>query len=326
MQTNLCGAQARANGQGFLELCERVASQSELTEELASLTELMKLPLSCCLAVHQVLREGNWANAQYPKAYIKRAAMTQARKDECGEKQLVFMDGAEIDARWDGNELAPGKVDKSSLWDEPRPSSPIPLKGKHYARAQFARDDEVLAREVEAAESGPAWPSDCLTPKVLYAKNPDGSVERIVWTRLDWRKLGEKAGLDEWQIKVLVYRSGGVSRDQAMNAQPDEVSRKAIQAAWRYMDRTGIQRVQNYLRKSSEEMSRKRESETQGNERTFSPPNSKAAVSGNPLKAAWKHSDGTCREDLGRFLIKYRGRAPHLFGNLVKILDSQCPE
>jgi hypothetical protein len=63
MQANARNIQSQASQQGSCELCGLVASQIDLTEELASLTELLKLPLSCCLAPHQVLNEGNYIAA-----------------------------------------------------------------------------------------------------------------------------------------------------------------------------------------------------------------------------------------------------------------------
>jgi hypothetical protein len=318
-----------------------------LTEELASLTELLKLPLSCCLAVHQVLKEGNWAKADSPRAYIKKAAMTQARKMhlaiplkdvfgqdtlgddtlECGGGPLVFMGGAELDQRCNGYELAPvGEVDKEDTGRGVRIPK-TPLKGKHYVKAQFAPDDEVLAREVEAAESRPFLPSDCLIEWALYVKRPDGSLASVgSERRCDWKKLGEKAGLDLWEIKVLEFRDREISRDSAMELQPDEVSRKAIQAAWKRVDRTRMNRLRDYLKKNSLKDVPEQHSEDTRKVEASVPPHPKAALPGNPLQADWKRTGGTSREDLGKFLVKSRGRTPHLWGSGVKILDPECPE
>jgi hypothetical protein len=37
----------------------------------------------------------------------------------------------------------------------------------------------------------------------------------------------------------------GVSRDEALATQPDEPSRKALQAAWKKLARTGLQRLRH---------------------------------------------------------------------------------
>src|SRR5438270_7141750 len=61
--------------------------------------------------------------------------------------------------------------------------------------------------------------------------------------RPDWKKWAAAAGVDEWEMKVLRCRLGGVSREQAMAMQTDEESRKALQAAWRRFDRNGMERL-----------------------------------------------------------------------------------
>jgi len=295
MQINPRKSESINSRQDWRILCELVASQAELSEELALLTELLGLPLSCCLAVHQVLREGNWKNSTYPGSYIMKAARTLARKDdtlECGGGPLVLMDGAELDKRWDGYKLAPISEDV----DGPRPIPIRPLKGKHYVRAQFAPDEEVLWREEEARERGPFWPNDCKAMGLFR----------------DWRKLGEKAGLDAWENKVLQYRRRGISREKAMELQPDEVSRKALQAAWRRFDRTGLKKVRDSFDKIAlgnvpDEASR----DTRDIE-SYARSTPKSFVWNNPLQAAWKQAGGTSREDLARFLHKH-GRSPRRF-------------
>jgi hypothetical protein len=248
MQAEVQNTKSQAIGQGWRELCGRVAAQSELSEELASLTVLLRLPLSCCPAVHQVLAEGNWREAAYPKTYIKKAAMTQARKMhlaiphkddtlECGGAPLVFMGGNDLD-RATTREGINAALDRE-YWESGKPR-PAGLAGRRRVRVseQFAPDEEVLAREREAEESRSSWPADC------WIERPE-----LPWKR-DWKKLGEKAGLDSGQTKVLVYHSQGISRDRAMQIQRNEVSRKVIQAAWKRFERTGWKKVQDFLKKN----------------------------------------------------------------------------
>jgi hypothetical protein len=70
------------------------------------------------------------------------------------------------------------------------------------------------------------------------------------FVHVDMEKWGELAGFDEWEMKVLRYRLNEISRDQALVEQPDEASRKAIQAAWRRYDRTGKQRLREVAEKN----------------------------------------------------------------------------
>jgi hypothetical protein len=261
MHRDVQDARSHAIRQGWWELCERVASQTELTEELASLTELLKLPLSCCLAVHRVLKEGNWAKADSPLAYIKKAAKTQGRKMhlavplkddtlECGGAPLIFTDGNSLDRATTRESIEAALQDEYRDLGKPGPSR---MKGKHFVPERFAPEEEP-------AESL-FLPSDCWTE--LKVKRPGDSSFTSVKMR-DWRKIGEKAGLDAWESRVLEYRSLGISRDSAMKLQPDEVSRKAIQAAWKRIDRTGMDTLREYLRKNSLRMSRKSKPRTLG--------------------------------------------------------------
>jgi hypothetical protein len=226
--------------QGWRELCEQVAQQNDPTEELASLTELLKLPLNCCLAVHQVLKEGNWAKADSPRTYIKKAAMTQARKIhllddalEYGDGPLVFMDGDKLDRRGDRE----GGIEAALESDYRKHGKPRPgrMTGRHCVPEQFEPDH--VAEEI--AERLAIWSDDCWI-------KPKGAA----WRR-DWKKLGEKVGLDPWEIRVLEFRSRGIGRDSAMGLQPDEVSRKAIQAAWKRVDRSRMDKLRDYLKKNS---------------------------------------------------------------------------
>ena len=63
----------------------------------------------------------------------------------------------------------------------------------------------------------------------------------------DWPKWAKEAGLSEWEKKAIEYKAGGVGWTEAMSAQPDEVSRRALQAAWRKVERTGEERLRQRL-------------------------------------------------------------------------------
>jgi hypothetical protein len=64
------------------------------------------------------------------------------------------------------------------------------------------------------------------------------------FVRVNWDKWAELAGFDEWDRLALTYRIAEVSRDRALAEQPNEASRKALQAAWRQFDRNGLERLQ----------------------------------------------------------------------------------
>ena len=191
MQADVRRAQSKAIWQSWRELCERVAAQSELSEDLAQLTELLKLPLSCCLAVRKVLQEGNWRKAQSARAYIKKAAMRQARKMylavplqddtlECGGAPLVFMGGNDLDGATTRVGIEAALENEYREVGKPRSSR---MKGAHLVPEQFDPDNKVLDREMEAAESRQSWPSDCWIKQ-----------KEMHWKR-DWKKWEREPGL-----------------------------------------------------------------------------------------------------------------------------------
>jgi len=63
------------------------------------------------------------------------------------------------------------------------------------------------------------------------------------WKRPDWEKWAQAAGFNEWELKALQCKLFGISRERSMEDQPDEGSRRALQAAWRRFERTGMQRL-----------------------------------------------------------------------------------
>jgi len=296
----------------------------EMGDEWGQLLKELGLTNGYYLAVSEVLKQGRWKTAKYPRAYVKKVAAIEARK-----MRLIETPENDTLEFYDRNLRFVGSFDDA---DEKTP--PAQFKANRLAEraqweneARYEAESNARMREEQAAESGPFWPSDCLTSQTLLAKNPDGSIDRMIWNRRDWQKLGEKAGLDQGEVRVLQYKVDGISREQAAEQQGSEVSRKAIQASWKRFDRTGkkrksgIERLQLFLRKTVPDELHQDTRELESS----ALPDPKAAISGNPLHGAWKQTGGTSREDLGRFLIKYRGRAPHLWGSGVKILDSKCP-
>ena len=63
----------------------------------------------------------------------------------------------------------------------------------------------------------------------------------------DWLGWAQAAGLTEWEQKVVDYGLRGITRDQALTEQADETSRKALQAAWKRMQRTGEERLRKNI-------------------------------------------------------------------------------
>ena len=127
---------------------------------------------------------------------------------------------------------------------------PPPMKGRHYVAEQFSAE----FREEKVWESRPALPHDWWIkedPPSWYLQQVEtfnrSHNDRHITVQPaytpDWEKWAQKAGLDSWQLKVLEYRKDGVSRDGALDDQPDEDSRKALQAAWKRLDRSGMKKL-----------------------------------------------------------------------------------
>jgi hypothetical protein len=58
----------------------------------------------------------------------------------------------------------------------------------------------------------------------------------------NWPEWAQQAGISDWEQKAIEYKMAGVGWTEAMRAQPDEVSRLALQAAWRKLERSGERR------------------------------------------------------------------------------------
>ncbi|HEY3768931.1 MAG TPA: hypothetical protein VGN44_09670 [Candidatus Angelobacter sp.] len=70
-------------------------------------------------------------------------------------------------------------------------------------------------------------------------------------TKPDWEKWAQAAGFDLWEQQVLNFKTARISRERALKQQPDEISRKALQAAWKRFDRGGMNRLRAAAKKNS---------------------------------------------------------------------------
>jgi len=257
--------------EAWMALIRRAAANGpdKLSDELVSVLEFLNLPLSYSLAVQKVLSEGNWASAKHPRAYIRSAAITQARKMhlsvpqrndtlECGDPHLVFLGGDELDSA-----TTPENIERAIEEDRLERGGPRAprLKGRHFSLDQIDPSEEVLDREIEAAENRFAWTKDWWTQipmpvpplhvrREFHRKHPDAVMIDGPIIKRDFSGIAKQAGLDSWESKVLEYRGEGVSRDWALSEQPNEASRKALQAAWRRFDRGGLKKLQEFVKKN----------------------------------------------------------------------------
>lgn len=313
----------KSRQEAWREKLQEFASKppEEMGDEWGLLLKKLGLTYDYYLAVCEVLKQGRWATAKYPRAYVKYAATIEARKMhlsiphkddtlEFADSHIEFVGGSgeidkheaqlEMDARYEADHRA-------EMYDEQKPRLP----------ADWWIQQEPDARYLSAVEEFNRSHSE----EHIHVRHP---------RNFDWPRLAREAGLDPLEERVLLYRKQGISRELALYEQPDEQSRKSLQAAWKKMDRTGLKKVQDFLKKKKKKRSQDVPEEQPMNTRKIgacAPPHPRAAISGNPLQSSWKRTGGTSRGDLGRFLIKDRGRGPYQFAaaRSVRILDSECP-
>jgi hypothetical protein len=222
------------------------------------------------LAVYEVVKQGRWATAKYPRAYVKKAATLLARKMnlsiphkidtfECRDSRLVFMDGNLLD-RCTTREKIEDTLEAENR-ENGKPPLP-PMRGRYLDPEpdHEAREEREYRAEMIAADK-PRLPHDWYirhdpsAEDLQYAEDfNNGQDEEYIHVqpryKLDLERLAREAGFDSWELKVLEYRTVGMSRDVALGQQPDELSRKALQAAWKRFDRTGLKRLQECRKKN----------------------------------------------------------------------------
>jgi len=267
----------------WLEIIECLARRrpDEVEQEWTWLMQRLGLGSEYFLALHEVIQQGRWRASDNPAGYIKAAARREERRSlarasgngneltvtdmergSAGSSAEDFLDymeyrqdhqqpTREADGVW---RSAPGW---SASYDGPqkknsahaRFSLPQPQNGKLFPGplARYMNHPKLrhLQEEIGLSQLTPEGareaPSHEITP---HAPPP----ERLP----DWPAWASAAGLSEWEKKVVEYTISGVSREHALSAQPDEPSRKALQAAWKKLARTGLHRLRHAVPQNRE--------------------------------------------------------------------------
>jgi len=217
------------------------------------------------LAIYEAVRQGRWRKAKNPRAYIKTVARRQGLKmgllrEE--SKEFVLVSGTETDG---------GGVTGDEVLDfiGHQRESAEPLRGSDGVwRAGGGRERDIGDSQGEfdsyrqfLLSNVPAGLTIVKRPSKRYQaliEQINASTDEFHYhlgpsAKPNWAKWAKAAGLDAWERKVLDCKLNGVSREHAMKKQPDEDSRKAIQAAWKRFDRNGLQRLLEAAKKLSSE-------------------------------------------------------------------------
>jgi hypothetical protein len=207
------------------------------------------------LAIREAVQQGRWRTAKNPKTYIKTVAKRQALS-----MGLVNEDS--------GNLVPIGKT--RSDGEEISGEEALEYLGHQYDSHDAAKGEDGIWRAgaggardpgdpVEEHESYREWLASGVPRELTIVTPPSEEWKATVRemndsfegldlearpsVRPDWNKWAAAAGLDEWEKKALQCRLIGMSRERAMAMQPDEESRKALQAAWKRFDRNGMERL-----------------------------------------------------------------------------------
>lgn len=223
----------------------------------------LRLPLEYYLAVCAAIKQGRWRTARDPRAYVKTVAKREAVKRglvENAESELVIIrsnvvrHGADVSTAEALGQLA------HILGG----SEAIPGADGVYRRGDGTED--YRGREEWEHEFDSAW-------EYLLSKLPDdlkvndepSPEKKAAYDKINalgdefhlhmrapfspnWKAWADRAGFDEWEQLALKCRVSRKSREKALAEQPDEPSRKALQAAWKKFDRTGMERLRNALK------------------------------------------------------------------------------
>ena len=202
------------------------------------------------LAVREAVQQGRWRTAKNPKTYLKTVARREARKmglvDE-RSNDLVTIGGSEseeatseealehLEHRYCSRSAAKGA---DGVWRTGGGEGvDLPGRDKSY-RGRLMADvpDELTVVEQPSEEYRAVLDQ-------VNENNDEVHFHAQPVAKPDWRSWAEAAGLDPWEKRVLEYRLSGAGQRIAVASQPDEESRKALQAAWKRFERTGMERL-----------------------------------------------------------------------------------
>src|SRR5258707_7277496 len=238
----------KAEWLGALETAAQVGVEQSSAVWVWIMQEL-RLGPQYFLAIREAVQQGRWRTAKNQKSYIKTVARREALKMErvtedsgnlvpvgssrsdgekiSGEEALEY-----LGHQYDTHEAAKGEdgIWRAGAAGERDSSDPLEEHDSYrdWLASGMPRELTVVAPPSEE------WKA---AVRKINKSTPGLDLEAQPSVRPNWNKWAQAASLEEWEIKVLAYRLAGMSRERAMVGQPDEESRKALQAAWKRFDR-----------------------------------------------------------------------------------------
>jgi hypothetical protein len=203
------------------------------------------------LAIREAVQQGRWRTAKNPRTYIKTVAKREALKmglvressndlvtvgESSDDEEATSEEVLEhLEHRYCSREAAKGA---NGVWRAGGGGGGDPLgRNENYRDRLMAGvpDDLTVVEQPTDEYRAVLDQVNESTDEVHFHPQPQA--------KPDWRSWADAAGLDEWEKRVLEYRLSGTGREIALASQPDEESRKAVQAAWKRFERNGMERL-----------------------------------------------------------------------------------
>ena len=265
----------------WLQILEIIASKlpDEAETEWAWLMKELELGPEYFLAIYEAVRQGRWRESDNPGAYIKSVAKREARREmPSGERKPRGLRGFQR-LEFQAEEITLGRSGALET-DGDSFSTEDMLENLEYRQAsgKSVRDADGVWR---TAAGGTADPEGLLSrpaksgrrrrlmteaegaqlaryaEKIRHMRAAAGKDERDEpYTDespkpiQNWPEWAGQAGISNWEQKAIEYKLSGVGRSAALAEQPDEASRRALQAAWKRLDRSGEARLRENLKPS----------------------------------------------------------------------------
>ena len=164
----------------------------------------------------EVICNRRWRRSQAPFEFVKR----MVRRGGAGPRSVetVSIGDIALPIGWDGG--APDDSDRLTLLTSP--------------------NEEIEERELRAI-----WEGEDSAPTGIRRVRPDLTIveDPPEWmrewiadphpgVRVDWREVGQRAGLDSWATMALQYLARGSTLYAALQEQEHDEDRKALRAGW----------------------------------------------------------------------------------------------